>query len=331
MPRYNVTTFIKDSFSPVNMTLSELNTHIDSFLKSLEGKSKETVGTYQRCLRAFVLFFVGDGNFKFLVKDVERYKKHLLVEKKMTEVSMSQFLTAVRRFCTYLVETGILEKNPAKRVNGGKRPSKHTRTILTLDELDALLKTVDGDSHDQKRDKAIILCMLGCGLSELELTRMLIGDIHHTNTGWRVNVLSKGKTVKDESVPIPKPIYDAIQAYLFARGKDTTPEHLVFKTYGKKKSKEGFMGLRTMRTFVTTRLNESGVKQGRDLRLTPFSLRHTGGVILAESGCTIEYIMSRLRLEWRPTAERYMLQKGKLQSQDRPDITQYVLIPEKSV
>jgi integrase/recombinase XerC/integrase/recombinase XerD len=87
-----------------------------------------------------------------------------------------------------------------------------------------------------------------------------------------------------------------------------------------------------MREAVNRWLKESGVKGDRDRRLTPFSLRHTAGVMMVDNGATIEEIMERMRIEWKPTAQIYFRLRGSLgtvgpdstdraEKTDKPDTT----------
>lgn len=318
--------FTKDTFTPVKMSLAQVNEHLAAYLVSLREKSKETLGTYQRCLRDFIYFFTVDKNFNFTVKDVERYKHYLIHQKKMAEVSMSQYLTALRRFCNYLVETGVLEKNPAKRVNGGRRPQKHSRSFLTIEEIEQLFRSIEGESWEALRDRAIVHLMLGCAVSELELTRMDVGDLRKEGKKWTIVVQGKGKSIKDVAVAVPLKAVEAVQAYLTLRPGVTPDAPLILSRSSR--SKTGHMSIRAMRQLIHNRFKESGIKQGRDLRLTPFSLRHTTGLILAETGVSVEYLMQRLRLEWRPTALIYFKQVGKFGLSSKPEIADYVKTEE---
>ncbi|MBX7153904.1 MAG: tyrosine-type recombinase/integrase [Candidatus Kapaibacterium sp.] len=327
MKERKVKPVISDVFTPVHMSLSTMNEYLAAFLVSLKDKSKETFGTYQRCLRDFTYFFTVDKNFAFTVKCVERYKHYLIHEKKMAEVSMSQYLTSLRRFCNYLVETGVLAKNPAKRVSGGRRPKKHTRSFISQAEMDMLLKALEGDEYEQLRDNAIVRFMIGCAVSELELTRMDIGDLKHDGKRWTVIVQGKGKTVKDVILPVPQSVVDAVHKYLALRS-DATPDRPMFLSRSNR-ARNGYMNIRSMREFVHLRLINSGIKHGRDLRLTPFSLRHTAGVMIAELGATVEELMQRLRLEWRPTAMIYFQQAGQFGVTTREDLAALVQVPKE--
>lgn len=111
----------------LDLSLGELKRHIKSFLQDyLKNKSKETVGTYRRSLNEFERYFVKQrGTFQFSTEDVAAYKKYLMTERELSQVSVSTYLTALRRLCQYLVDIGLMEENPARPVKGNRRPSTH--------------------------------------------------------------------------------------------------------------------------------------------------------------------------------------------------------------
>src|SRR5688572_9159582 len=102
--------------SQLNLTLKELVDHYEGFLHQLDRKSPETRGTYQRSLRTFLSWFPVDRRFLFRPRDVERYRRYLVDKRKLKEVSIGTYLTALRRFCQYLIDHGVLEENPAATV-----------------------------------------------------------------------------------------------------------------------------------------------------------------------------------------------------------------------
>lgn len=321
---------IQDTFKPVRLKLPEMQGYIEKFNASHTGKSKETQGTYERALREFMQFFVLDRNFLFRVRDVERYKKHLLERKKLKEVSVATYLTAVRRLCQFMVDAGVLGKNPAKRVQGGRRPTSHNRTFLTLEEIDDLLEAIDGETDAGLRDQAIIRTMLGCACSELELTRANIGDLQKIGRKWVLYVQGKGKSIKDEAIPVPAETVKALQAYTERRREQTAdmpPDTPLFVSYSNR-SKNERITIRGVREAINQRLKTSGVKKGRDRKLTPFSLRHTAGILLAEAGVPPEELMHRMRIEWRPTAMLYYRQKGTLHSTEKQGSEQLLSLHE---
>jgi site-specific recombinase XerC len=305
---------IEESIKPLQLTLKELVDHYEGFLKECERKSPETRATYQRALRDFIKWFPVDKRFRFRVRDVERYKRHLVERKQLQNVSVATYMTALRRFCQYLIDVGVLTVNPAKRVVGGRRPSRHSRTFLTYDEVDALLASIDTSNVQGARDLAIIRLMLGCALSEHECLLADVGDVRTLPSGLStINVQGKGRKMKDEAVTMPAETREALDVFLERRFSDSEidPAAPLFismsnRTFGQR------MTARGMREAVNRWLRASGVKQDRDRRLTPFSLRHTAGLMMVDSGATIEEVMRRMRIEWRPTAQLYFKLRGKL-------------------
>ncbi|GIV54522.1 MAG: integrase [Candidatus Kapaibacterium sp.] len=328
----------EEVFEPVSLSPADISEHVASYIVSLRDYSPQSVGTYKRCLREFVYYVTSiDRRFRFLPRDVERYRDYLLHRKRrrrgsggvgLTEVAMSQYLTALRRFCQFLVERGILSKNPAREVSGGKRPMRYHRRALTLEQLDRLLATLNGEDEESRRDRAMILLMLGAGLSEVELHHLDVGDIERIGKRWYARVRGKGKRLKIERVFLPSIAVEAVQAYT-ALYPNAAPSDPVFRSLSKR-SKGKRLSIRSMHVAIERRFILAGIRTEQDaLRLTPFSLRHTGGIILAESGIPIEQLMERWRIYWRPTAERYYKLAGTLGSAARPDVQGLVGIEQR--
>ncbi len=264
----------------------------------------------------FFEFFVLDRHFFFRVRDVERYKRHLAKHHKLQEVSVATYMTALRRFCQYLVEVGVLERNPAKRVQGGHRPTSHFRTFLQVEEIEQLLTSIETTTSVGLRDRAIIHVMLGCACSEVEIRQADVGDLRRQGKRWTLVVQGKGKSVKDEVIPVPSETAKSIQRYLATRlapGKQALPPDAPMFTSYSNRSRHARITMRGIREAIMQRLKDSGVHKGRTGKLTPFSLRHTAGMLLVEQNATIEEVMHRMRIKWRPTAKLYFKQKGLLQ------------------
>src|SRR5690606_1991660 len=139
-------------------TFGELEKRLQDFLREyLRNKSKETVGTYRRALNEFERWFVQQkGRFRFDRPGIQEYKKYLMQTRELSQVSVSTYLTALRRFCQYVVDIGLLGENPAVGVKGSRRPSTHSRSVLTQTEVDQLLGALDLATQIGKRDQAII-------------------------------------------------------------------------------------------------------------------------------------------------------------------------------
>ncbi|CAG1772391.1 Tyrosine recombinase XerC [uncultured bacterium] len=293
---------------PVRLSRKALERHFDGFVTSLRKATPETRGTYTRALREFVRWFPADGSFRFRIADVRKYKRHLEVRKKLSAVSVSTYLTAFRRFCDHLVHRGVLKDNPGKYVGGNSRPTSHSRDYLMPDDVRAVMSAVVPDGLRGARDHAMILLMLRCALSEIELVRADCGDILGDGESARLMVQGKGRTSKDEAVILPGDVREALLRYLAARGR-TVPGDPLFASEGNR-TRGQRMTTRGIRDRVNLGLTAAGVKGGSARRISPFSLRHTAALLMAQEGASAEDIRQRLRLGSNATAALYLQYKN---------------------
>lgn len=304
----------------VRVSFRLLNDYFNAFCHELRKKRPETRGTYERALRGFLRWFVIDKKFGFLVKDIERYKKYLTKDRKLSEVSVSTYLTALRRFCQYLVDIKVLEKNPAKDVGGNRRPTSHSREVLSHRDVDALLAALDRSSEIGLRDCTIVRMMLGCGLSEIEVVRANVDDIKTVDGKSVIFVQGKGRDIKDEQVAIPEDVKSTIDEYLALRnvsnGSKLDDDQPLFLGAGNR-TRGQRMSTRGIRERINYYLDVAGIKRGRVRRLTPYSLRHTAALMMVESGATVEELKQRMRLGSIATAMIYFQQRGKLGRQQK--------------
>ena len=293
----------------LNLSVRELNRRIEDFVKEyLKEKSKETVGTYRRSLNEFERWFARQrGTFKFTTDDVEAYKTYLMKEKGLHQVSVSTYLTALRRLCEYLVDIGMLTENPARSVKGNRRPSTHSRAVLTQSEVDVLVEHISEATPIGKRDLAIVYMMLYAGLSEIELIRANIKDLEQTLMGWYLRVQGKGRTVKDQQVPIDAPVIERVKRYLDTR-KRVHPEDPLFVSHGHR-SEGHRLNTRSVRSRINLHLQEAGVKRKG---VTPHSLTHTAALLWLNKGMSVDEVRERMRHGTIETTMIYFKKQGLL-------------------
>lgn len=276
----------------LTLTLGELEKRLEDFEREyLKEKSKETIGTYMRSLNEFERWFVQQrGTFHFSEKGVEDYKRYLMDTRELSQVSVSTYLTALRRFCQYLVDIGLLEKNPAQAVKGNRRPSSHSRSVLTQSEIEQLLSSLDTTTQIGKRDEAIIYLMLFGGLSEIEIVRADYQDFEKTLLGWFLRVQGKGRTVKDQQVPVDERVADKIERYLKTRGRIAADDPL-FVSHGHR-SDGARLNTRSVRSRINQHLKSAEIKRKG---ISPHSLTHTAALIWLNEGMDVEEVKRRMR------------------------------------
>ena len=297
------------SSASLQLTLGELQRRLDDFEKEyLKKKSKETVGTYRRSLNEFERWFVTQkGRFRFTTDGIRAYKTYLMETRELSQVSVSTYLTAVRRFCQYLVDIGLLPENPATDVKGNRRPSSHSRQVLTETDIEALLQGVRGGDQIVKRDLAIIYLMLYAGLSEIEIVRADLADLEQTLMGWYLRVQGKGHTVKDQQVPIDPPVMEKIRIYLDTRGR-IRPEDPLFVSHGHRSEGER-LNTRSVRSRINGHMKAAGIKRSG---VTPHSLTHTAALIWLNDGMSVQDVKKRMRHGTLDTTMIYYRKQGLL-------------------
>lgn len=283
---------------------ASLARHYEGFLRSLRKKRPETRGTYGRALHEFLRWAGKSKECSLTTRDVERYKRHLAGGKKLSPVSVSTYLTALRRFCAYLVRVRALAENPALSVGGNSRPREHSRGTLSAADVEALLNCVDRTGERGVRDFAFLKLMVGCALSEIEIVRADVADMTVVNGGASLRVQGKGRVRKDQSVELPPDVRRAVEDYLAVRGLPDGGDPLFTSAGNRTRGRR--MTTRGVRDRVNIYLGLSGVKGGDGRPVTPYSLRHTSAALMAIAGASAEEIRERLRLGSVATAMLYL-------------------------
>jgi len=204
-----------------------------------------------------------------------------------------------------LVSVGVLEENPSSFVRGNERPRRHSRDPLTRENVNRLLRVLSSEDERGVRDSLIVRLMLRCALSEIEIVRANVGDISSRNGATLFAVQGKGRSAKDEHITVPEEVISFLNRYLVLRER-AHPDEPLFVSAGKNR-KGKRMTTRAVRDRVNACLERAGLRQ-RDNRakITPYSLRHTAAVLMADEGATAEEIRRRMRLGTVETAQLYL-------------------------
>ena len=275
------------------------------FIRSLSTKRPETRGTYERALRSFLRWSDVRGGVRFTEEDIRRYKRHLERRLGLSPVSVSTYLTALRRFAGYLVAHGLLAENPAASVPGNARPRSHVRRALSALEAHRLVSAVQGTAERELRDAAMLRLMLSCGLSDVEVVRADVGDFRRTGDHGVLIVQGKGHRRKDMRVGVPPEALPALRAYLASRGAVRAGDPLFVSAGNSSRGRR--MTTRAVRDRINMYLEMAGLRTPENrAQVTAYSLRHTAAALLAGSGATADEIRRRMRLGTLETAHLYI-------------------------
>lgn len=277
----------------LTLSVAKLNEEVEAFLNTyLKSKSDETKGTYQRALREFQRYFlVAKEWFKFRTEDIEQYKTYLMEERKLAQVSVSTYLTSLRRLIDYFVAQGLLDENTAKKIKGNRRPTRHTAGVLTEIEVQKLVALIPTEKLQDLRDLITVRLMLESAASEHELIKANVEDLKRIANRMMLFVQAKGKKSKDDAIEVPNDVAALINIYL-SRRKKSFPASPLLTSHSHRVSDER-MTTRAMRYRVHHWLSEAGIERAD---ISPHSLRHTAAKLwLERDKLTVEEVKAKMR------------------------------------
>ena len=199
-------------------------------------------------------------------------------------------LSAIKSFYKYLtVRTKQLQENPVADLEYPKL-RKSLPKYLTLEQSAALLQSVSG--QNEKRDYAILMLFLNCGIRRSELVGLNMTDVYED----RIRVVGKGN--KERFVYFGTPCRKAIDAYMAERKEKVLTDNRAL--FGSRN------GNRISVTAVH-RLVEKALKQA-GLDSTQFSahkLRHTAATMMLSGGVDVKTVQEVLGHENLNTTQIY--------------------------
>ena len=199
-------------------------------------------------------------------------------------------LSAIKSFFKYLtVRTKQLEENPVAELEYPKL-RKSLPKYLTMDQSAALLQAVSGPNA--KRDYAILMLFLNCGIRRSELVGLNITDVYED----RIRVVGKGN--KERFVYFGTPCRKAIDAYLPERNKKILTDNRAL--FGSRDNNR--ISVTAVHRLVKKALLQAG------LDATQFSahkLRHTAATMMLSGGVDVKTVQEVLGHENLNTTQIY--------------------------
>lgn len=251
-----------------------------NFLSFLDVKEK-TVDTYRKALKRLFHYFMENRITRPIRSDLIAFRDELKATCKASTVKT--YLTATRLFFRWLEQEGIY-KNVADKIKGAKVEHGHKKDALTIDQVKDVIDTFkESDDSTAKRDYAIFVLMVTCGLRTIEVVRADIEDLRTLGSKTVLYVQGKGKDEKSEYVIITREVEKAIRSYLATR-KDTTDKAPLFSSTSNN-SKGKRLSTRTVSGLVKDSLVKTGLNSSR---LTAHSLRHTAVTLSLLGGSTLQ-------------------------------------------
>lgn len=196
--------------------------------------------------------------------------------------TISRNVASIRALFQYLHQEGRIEKDPSLELKPPK-VEKRMPEILSVDEVDRLLKQPNRTTPKGIRDSAMLELLYATGMRVSELLRLEMKDIN----------LSLGYVVcrdegKERVIPIGNVCKTAMEKYLgearekFVKENET--EFLFTNCSGNSMSRQGFW--KVLKGYA----EEAGIKHD----ITPHTLRHSFATHMLQNGADVKSVQEML-------------------------------------
>ena len=199
-------------------------------------------------------------------------------------------LSALKSFYNYLsVSTKQIKENPVKDIELPKI-RKSLPKYLSLEESTALLRSVSGPN--QKRDFAILMLFLNCGIRRSELVGLNLTDVYED----RIRVVGKGN--KERIVYMGSSSRRAIDEYLVERNKIVLSDNRAL--FGSRDKNR--ISVTAVHRLVKKHLLEAGLDS---TQFSAHKLRHTAATLMLSNGVDLKTLQEVLGHENLNTTQIY--------------------------
>lgn len=202
----------------------------------------------------------------------------------------SRKLSAIKSFYKYLtVRTKQLQENPVADLEYPKL-RKSLPKYLTMSQAASLLQAVSG--QNAKRDYAILMLFLNCGIRRSELVGLNLSDVYED----RIRVVGKGN--KERFVYFGSACHKAIEAYMVERDALVLTDNRAL--FGSRN------GNRISVTAVHRLVEKALLKAGLDAtQFSAHKLRHTAATMMLSGGVDVKTVQEVLGHENLNTTQIY--------------------------
>ncbi len=199
-------------------------------------------------------------------------------------------LSALKSFFKYLtIRTKQLQENPVADLEYPKL-RKSLPKYLTMEQSAALLRSVSG--QNEKRDYAILMLFLNCGIRRSELVGLNLTDVYED----RIRVVGKGN--KERIVYFGSSCRKAIDAYLPERHKLVLTDNRAL--FGSRN------GNRISTDAVHRLVKKALLQAGLDsTQFSAHKLRHTAATMMLSGGVDVKTVQEVLGHENLNTTQIY--------------------------
>ncbi|MGN0251398.1 MAG: site-specific tyrosine recombinase XerD [Oliverpabstia sp.] len=277
----------------MEQTIREFITYLHNTKKS----SGNTEVSYERDLKKMMQYFSEIHGIHDVrqITETNLNSYMLYLEKNHFAAStISRSVASIRAFFQYLYKTHVIDHDPSEELRPPKVEKKMPE-ILTVGEVDMLLRQPSANSPKGIRDKAMMELLYATGIRVSELICLQVSDVN-----LMMGYINCHDTEKERIIPFGNEAKKALAAYLggarncFLHSGESTV--LFTNCSGKPMSRQGFW--KVLKAYAS----EAGIKKD----ITPQTLRHSFAAHLVQNGADLKSVQEMMGLSDISTTQVYM-------------------------
>lgn len=266
------------------------------YLHNTRGTSQNTEVSYERDLKKLERFLTEEK-----IESVEQVNATLLnsyvmymERKNFAASSISRSIASIRAFFHFLCQTRGWKENPAEHLKAPKIEKKMPG-ILTIDEVDLLLKQPRENTAKGIRDRAMLELLYATGIRVSELISLTLKDIN-----LKLGYITCSSGEKERVIPFGSAAKRSVEHYMEgARAEllgSQESEMLFLNCSGKSMSRQGFW--KVLKSYAEA----AGIQQD----ITPHTLRHSFAAHLVQNGADLKSVQEMMGHSDISTTQIYM-------------------------
>lgn len=206
------------------------------------------------------------------IRDILHYLEHLRKERDNGPSALNRQVTVLRNFYRAMVALGYLgpNQNPMAHFPKIKAAPRKLPTILTWQEVGALLDHPETNTVLGLRDRALLTLLYGTGIRASECA-----GLTEKNVNWEERTIRvRGKGGQERTVPLNEEVLHILRQYRLARGGAKANEPFFRSRHGGALS----------RNAIYERVRSHARRARIPHRVSPHQLRHTFATHLVQEG-----------------------------------------------
>ena len=270
-----------------------------NYLKLERSLSENSISAYINDIRKLTSFLISSNKKKIKYSDIDSNLINQFIEYLyklgISPHTQSRIISGIKSFFGYLILEEKISVNPTELVESPKLNKKLPDT-LNFDDIDKMFLSIQMNSYEGTRNRAILETLYSCGFRVSELINLTFQNLF-LDIGF-IKVIGKGS--KERLVPIGSQAIKYINLY----------NENYRKNMNVKKGNEGYLflnrrGSKISRNMIFIIVKTISVNLNFKKNVSPHTFRHSFATHMIEGGADLRAVQEMLGHESITTTEIY--------------------------